>query len=407
MNPYFPITYGFSDENSFRITILFPSACDRPRQRRRLSRGTVISGGGDDETGTVTGLVSLVVLSAASKDEVGIYLFDAIVQALSAEAPDPQNLPQCLESPLYQIRIWIMGPRRTEFEGIMKKVVVTGAKGGTGRSIVRVLSEAGYEVLGVDLKPCGFYESGYRQLDVADGSGLHSVFAEAYAVVHFGSLPTDSWTSWETTYRNLSLGGYHVLQAAADLRIPRVVMASSPQIYGDYRNAPYLPIDEDTPAQPPSIYGAVKHTLEVLAQHYVRWQGLAIAALRPQRIVYEDSYEWRFRRFTGDDRAAVDVLWSYVDARDVATACLAWVDSDRTGFEDFNVAADDVCVTTSTLTLLEKFYPHIRDIRSELPDRTGLVDCSKLKRMLGWKPQHDWQTMAAESESGHPKETPA
>jgi nucleoside-diphosphate-sugar epimerase len=44
----------------------------------------------------------------------------------------------------------------------MQKVVVTGAKGGTGPSIVRVLRQAGYHVLGVDLKPCGFWEQDYR-----------------------------------------------------------------------------------------------------------------------------------------------------------------------------------------------------------------------------------------------------
>jgi nucleoside-diphosphate-sugar epimerase len=289
----------------------------------------------------------------------------------------------------------------------MKKVVVTGAKGGTGRSIVKVFREAGYAVIGVDLKPCDVWESDYRQLDVEDGAGVCDVFAGADAVVHFGSLPTDSWTSWETAYRNLSLGGYHVLQAAANLEIPRVVMASSPEIYGDYRNVPYLPIDEDTPAQPPSIYGAVKQNLETLAQHYVRWHGTAIGALRPQRIVYEGSYEWRFRKFTQNDQAASDALWAYVDARDVATACLAWVESDRSGFEAFNLAADDVCVTSSTRTLLEEFYPHIKDIRSELPERMGLVNCSKLKQMLGWKPQHDWQAMAAESEAAqYPKSAP-
>ncbi len=289
----------------------------------------------------------------------------------------------------------------------MKKVVVTGAKGGTGRSIVKVFREAGYAVMGVDLKPCDVWERDYCQLDVEDGAALYDVCSGADAVVHFGSLPTDSWTSWETAYRNLSLGGYHVLQAAANLGIPRVVMASSPEIYGEYHNVPYLPIDEETPARPPGIYGAVKQNLETLAQHYTRWHGTAVAALRPQRIVYEGSYEWRFRKFTRNDQAAADDLWAYVDARDVARACLAWVESNQAGFEAFNVAADDVCVTSSTTTLLEEFYPHITDIRRELPDRAGLVDCSKLKQMLGWKPRHDWQAMAIESEVGqYPKEAP-
>jgi nucleoside-diphosphate-sugar epimerase len=286
------------------------------------------------------------------------------------------------------------------------KVVVTGAKGGTGPSIVRILREAGYYVLGVDLKPCAFWEQDYRQLDLEDGAGVHDVFAGAEAIVHFGSLPTDSWTSWETAYRNLALGGYHVLQAAANLRVPRVVLASSPAVYGDYSRVPYLPIDEETPALPDSIYGAAKQNLEALAGNYARWHGTAIAALRPQRIVYEGSYEWRFRRFTGDDAAAADSLWAYIDARDVAAACLAWLQSDRAGFEAFNVAADDVCVRTPTRQLLARHYGQIADLRGNLADRSGLVSCTKLKQMVGWKPVHNWQAMAAESESQGFSQTP-
>src|SRR5579871_5089517 len=158
-----------------------------------------------------------------------------------------------------------------------KKVVVTGAKGGTGPSIVHVLREAGYQVLGVDLKPCACWEQDYRQLDLEDGAGVHDVCAGAEAIVHFGSLPTDSWTAWEAAYRNLALGGYHILQAAANLKIPRVVLASSPTVYGEYRRAPYLPIDEESPPLPDSIYGAAKQNLEMLARNYSRWHGIAIA----------------------------------------------------------------------------------------------------------------------------------
>ncbi|MBM3459850.1 MAG: NAD(P)-dependent oxidoreductase, partial [Armatimonadetes bacterium] len=226
----------------------------------------------------------------------------------------------------------------------MPKVVVTGAKGGAGRTLVRVLREAGWQVLGVDLKPCDFWEADYRQLDLEDGAGVHDVLAGADAVVHFGSLPTDGWTSWETAYRNLALGGYHVLQAVANLRIPRLVLASSPTIYGEYGRVPYLPVDEETPPGPTSIYGAAKENLETLARRYAEWHGTAIAAFRPQRIVYERSFEWRLRRFTRDRATAAPDLWAYVDARDVASACLAWLEAEASGFEAFNVAAGDVCV---------------------------------------------------------------
>jgi nucleoside-diphosphate-sugar epimerase len=175
-------------------------------------------------------------------------------------------------------------------------------------------------------------------------------------------------------------------------------MASSPTIYAPYAMHDYLPIDEDSKQGPLSIYGAAKQNLESLARNYARWQGMAIAALRTQRIVYEGSYEWRLHQYTVDDSAAVENLWAYIDARDVATACLAWVDADHQGFEVFNVAADDVCVDTPTRDLLDKHYPAM-PLRGEVDGRLGLINCRKIKRMLGWQPQHTWQTIADESQS--------
>ncbi len=279
----------------------------------------------------------------------------------------------------------------------MKKVVITGAKGGTGVSIVRLFQQAGYRPYGVDLKPCGHWEEDYCQLDLENGAGVHDVFVGAYAVIHFGSLPTDEWTAWETAYRNLVLGGLNVLQAAKNVGIKRIVMASSPMIYAPYAAQEYLPIDEDSEQAPASIYGAAKQNLENLARNYARWEGMAIACLRPQRIVYEGSYEWRFRKFTQDDSAAASNLWAYVDARDVAAACLAWIEADRQGFEAFGVAADDVCVATPTDELLRQYYP-ATTLRREINGNKGLINCQKLKTMLGWQPKYDWRTIAEEVE---------
>ena len=49
----------------------------------------------------------------------------------------------------------------------MKRIVVTGAKGGTGRSIVKILQAAGDEVVPIDLLAPGPTDFPYLQL----GSG--------------------------------------------------------------------------------------------------------------------------------------------------------------------------------------------------------------------------------------------
>ena len=63
-----------------------------------------------------------------------------------------------------------------------KKIVVIGAKGGTGVSIVKVFEEAGYEVLGIDIMPHDREETNYRRIDVPDGAGVHDALAGAFGV---------------------------------------------------------------------------------------------------------------------------------------------------------------------------------------------------------------------------------
>ena len=280
----------------------------------------------------------------------------------------------------------------------MKRIIVTGAKGGTGRSIVKVLREAGYQVKGLDLMPPEHTDAEYVQHDLVDGVGLNDLFAGADGVVHFGSFPTDNWSSWSAAFRNVMVGGFNVFQACANVGIKRIAYASSMEVYGDLAQQPYFPVIEESPLAPPSIYGSAKVLLEKLAGDYCRWHNMAIAGLRLNRIIYEGSYEWRLKRQTESDESAAEVLWGYIDARDVATACQAWLEAEVPGFMPFNVAAEDVCVETPTRELLEKFFPHITDIRGEYSSHQCLFDSSALQRTLGWKAQYNWRDLRDENE---------
>jgi len=277
----------------------------------------------------------------------------------------------------------------------MTRVVVTGAKGGTGRSIVKVLRERGYDVVGIDLQPIERGDGKYVQLDVTTDPGLHDVLAGAAAVVHFGSLPTDAWTSRSAAFSNLIVGGFNIFQACANLAIPRVVYASSIMVYGDFRLHRYLPVDEDSPLQPDDIYSSSKAMLEMLAGNMCRWHPLSIAAFRLGRIVYEGRMVDRLLPHTKDKRSAMDVLWTYVDARDVAEACHLWIASSIQGFRIFNVAADDVCIDTRTKELLQEFYPGISERRQNFDAHQSPFSCEALKTSLGWQAQYNWRELCA------------
>ena len=74
----------------------------------------------------------------------------------------------------------------------MTRIIVTGARGGTGCGIVQVLREIGHHVTGVDLQPSDGHDPNYVQLDLLDAAGTNDVFAGADSVIHFGSPPKSS-----------------------------------------------------------------------------------------------------------------------------------------------------------------------------------------------------------------------
>ena len=278
----------------------------------------------------------------------------------------------------------------------MKRIVVTGAKGGTGRSVVKCLAAAGYDVLGLDLAFPGHQDVGYRQADVLDGASLHELFAGADGVVHLGSLPTDNWTSPSQCYRNLMLGGYNVFSACVHAGVRRLIHASSMEVYGHVKRQPRLPITEDSPLTTSSIYGTSKVMLERLGADFCRWHDISIAALRLGRVIYEGSWGWRLRAATETDAACAECLWCYVDARDVAEACRLWLESEIQGFRAFNVAAEDVCVETPTAELLQEFLPSI-PIEGSLGEHECPFVSRALCETLGWRAEIGWRDIRAEA----------
>ena len=114
-----------------------------------------------------------------------------------------------------------------------KKVVVTGASGGTGRSIVAVLREQGYQVRELDVENRGVQGrdfDGYKQVDLRNAAHVNDAFAGADYVVHFGSFPGDGHLAATDAWDNLMTAGFNVFNAARNCGIKRVCWASSIEI---------------------------------------------------------------------------------------------------------------------------------------------------------------------------------
>jgi nucleoside-diphosphate-sugar epimerase len=132
----------------------------------------------------------------------------------------------------------------------MKKALVTGINGFTGRYLVAELQAAGYRVFGTAHhgEPDN---ADVHLVDLCDRDALRAVVAEVQpeVVAHLAAISFVAHGDAEAIYRVNIVGTRHLLEALAGLdKRPRaVLLASSANVYG---NAPVEVIDESVPPAP-------------------------------------------------------------------------------------------------------------------------------------------------------------
>jgi UDP-glucose 4-epimerase len=169
--------------------------------------------------------------------------------------------------------------------------LVTGGAGFIGSHIAETLLKQGHTVRIFDnlatgrksnLEPLMECPSGKLELlygDLRSKETMRTAMEGVEVVFHQGALASvprsiaDPVTSLETNVN----GTHHVLLAARDAGVRRVVYASSSSVYG---NTPALPKREDMPPAPMSPYAAHKLSGELLCQVFTHVYGLETVALR-------------------------------------------------------------------------------------------------------------------------------
>jgi nucleoside-diphosphate-sugar epimerase len=275
----------------------------------------------------------------------------------------------------------------------MKRVVVTGGSGKAGRAVVADLGDHGYDVTSVDVAASLNPDDPTLVADLTDlGQAIESL-SGADAVVHLAAIPAPRVIPEGETFRINMMSTYNVFSAAAQLRLSRVVWASSETLIGIpfVREQPrYAPIDEEHPRLPEFHYALSKLAGEVVAEQFNRWTGIPFVALRISNIMEEPDYAARFPGFWDDPTLRAWNLWGYVDARDVAQAVRLSLMADVSGAEPFIVAASDTCMTRESRELMAEVYPQV-PIQKPVEGRDTLLSIDKARHALGYEPQHRWR----------------
>jgi nucleoside-diphosphate-sugar epimerase len=277
------------------------------------------------------------------------------------------------------------------------RIAVTGSTGKLGSVVARELRSAGHTVIGLDV--VGTRGPDFVQVDLTDygqvvdalgGVGdRHDGFD---AVVHLAAIPAPGIRSDIATFHNNMTSTFNVFWAAVRLGIRRIVYASSETVLGLPFDVPppYIPVDEDYPARPESVYSLVKHLEEQLAIELVRWHpDLSITALRFSNVMNPEDYA-EFPSFDADARSRKWNLWGYIDGRDGAQAIARALEAAPPGFDRFIIAAADTVMSRPNAELIAEVFPDV-PVRGDVGEHDTLLSIEKARRVLGYAPAHSWR----------------
>ena len=285
-----------------------------------------------------------------------------------------------------------------------ERVLVTGGSGKLGSQVVNELLENGYEVVSIDrVRPAQRLPEGARFVltDLSDVGQIAYAMRGCDAVIHLGAIPSPYSNPDEVVFGNNTGATFAVLQAASLLGIKRAAIASSVSGYGMAWSpttfyAQYVPLDEAHPMLNHDAYGLSKEVDERTAQMFVRRDGMSIACMRFHLVATREE-QLALPKDSGEDGAKLAAgargFWGYVDIRDAARSLRLAIEvaKDRPfGFEPFNIIAADTLIDSPTEDAIRTSTPDT-EIRSPLPGNASAFDISKVKRILGWEPQHSWR----------------
>jgi nucleoside-diphosphate-sugar epimerase len=274
-------------------------------------------------------------------------------------------------------------------------VAVTGASGLLGRAIVDALMEAGHGVTGIDAVPATTRSTAHLIADLRDLGDTFLALKGAEAVIHAAAIPRPTGRTPRDVFATNMALMFNAVEAAATLRIPRFVYASSFSVLGFPFNVKpvdlrYLPVDEAHPVGAQDAYAVSKWLGEEMVEAAVRRGAFSAASLRmpwiqgPATFLKEVGPRRLDREGSGRD------LWSYIDSRDAAAGFLAALAAPVSGHLRLFLSAADTYSETSTADLIRDAYPEV-ELRRPLAGHASVIDTSAAQAALGFVPKHSWR----------------
>ncbi|MDI6024987.1 NAD(P)-dependent oxidoreductase [Corticibacterium sp. UT-5YL-CI-8] len=274
------------------------------------------------------------------------------------------------------------------------RIVVTGGSGRVGKFIVADLAAHGHEVTSIDFSPAPTRLAGVRFMtgDVSkfeDIAGALS-YAKADAIVHMAAWSDPGIVADTKTYGDNARATFNVLQAAHDLRLNRVIVASSAQVYGFAEKPPlYAPVDEEHPLTPLNSYALSKIAGEEAARYFTDRHGLNVLTFRIMGVRAPQDIAAEIARSKVDPAPDRFLLWTRTDARDIATGCRLALEAESVASGIYNLSGSCNILEKPSAELLA-LHSAGTEIRSGLEGDSSPFSSAKARKAFGYEPKFVW-----------------
>jgi len=238
-------------------------------------------------------------------------------------------------------------------------ILVTGGAGFIGSHLVDRLIREGYEVRVIDNFSTGRWENLKHvennpsveiiKGDLKNEQDIEKAIKEVDTVFHFAANPEVrvSTVNPRIHFEENVIATFNLLEAMRKRDIKELVFASSSSVYGEPEE---IPVDENAPIKPVSVYGASKAACENLIHAYSKLYGIKAVVLRYANVVgprLRHGVVWDFMNKLRANPRELEVLGdgtqtrSYIYIDDAVEATMiAWRKASNM-FEVFNVASED------------------------------------------------------------------
>jgi NAD dependent epimerase/dehydratase len=299
-----------------------------------------------------------------------------------------------------------------------KSVLVTGADGFIGSHLVETLLDEGCNVKAFvyynSFNNWGWLDSFSKEKlsqieiftgDIRDPNGVRKACEDIDVVFHLAALIgiPFSYHSPDSYVDTNIKGTLNVLQAAKDMKLEKVLITSTSEVYG---TAKYIPIDEKHPYQGQSPYSATKIGADRMGESFYRSFNLPLAIVRPfntfgprqsARAVIPTIITQLLSGKTEIKLGALHPTRDFVYVKDTAMGFVEIAKSDKTLGEEINIATQsEISIGDLAQNIIDQINPEakiitdderIRPKKSEVERLFGSNE--KLKSLTNWTQKYD------------------